>query len=130
MIDEGLSGVEAIADAEEDAVDALWAAARAFLGLGGEGRGQTVTLWIEAHAATTRSPNFQRAREDLVDRGIDIFVRLARRAGWEEPEQRASVIYSALSGAVMRESVKPLDCEAFLRDLAAALGLEAPRRTR
>lgn len=128
VIDEGLSAVEAAAAVCDDPIDALWSAARAFLEMGGTGAGRPVTLWIEAQAATARSPRFQQAREDLVERGIDIFERLARRAGWAEPERGASVMHSALCGAVIRESVQPLDREAFLKDLAHVMGLAGPRR--
>ncbi len=127
VMDEALSRVEAVAEAEADPNQALWCAARAFLELGGVGAGHPVTLWIDAYAATARSASFQREREELLDRGLGIFERIARRARWEDPARRVSVLYSALAGAVMRESVRPLDTDAFLDDLALALDLPAPR---
>ncbi len=126
VIEAGLARVEGAAEAHDDPLDALWAAARAFLGLGGDRVGQVVMLWVEAQAEAARTQRFQRVRRDLAARGRELFVRLARRLRWEEPERRASVFHSALTGAVMRRSAEELEPEAFLYDLASVMGIAPP----
>jgi AcrR family transcriptional regulator len=120
------------ATGETKPVDALWATATAYLQSGSEWHeedqksdtrsSQAPMLWFEFQAESLRTGNLATVRE-LSARGLALFEGLVKAAGVPSPLRAAQVLYSALLGASIRDSLFHRPTYEILAELSAALNL-------
>ena len=122
LVDVFESRIEAAAEAETDPERALSAAMRTFVELGSDRPDKTPLLWFEVQIEAVRSGRFGSASR-RPDRLLGTFTQLVRRAGFSHPEHRASILFSALIGAVVRRSIYDHDLEELLADAMRAMKL-------
>lgn len=122
LVEDYFSRIEASAEAEADPLRAISAAMRTFLELGSDRPGKTPLLWFEVQIEAVRSGRFREASQPP-DRIMRVFTRLAHNAGFSDPERRASILFSALIGALVRRSFYGLDIEELLAEAELAMGL-------
>lgn len=121
---------ERIEQAARDAaspVEALWAAAETYLRFGSDrpdGR-RIPLLWFDYQVTAARHGHTDVARE-LTERAVRLFTELTTAAGVDDPADRASILFSALIGAVVRDSMARRPTDQVLAELAVGLQLPQP----
>jgi AcrR family transcriptional regulator len=123
LIDRYLARVRAAADGETDPVEALWAAARVYLELGSDRPGRVPMLWFEIQVDAGRRGELGTIAE-FTEMAFELFTDLVTATGADRPAQRASALFSALIGTVVRAEIGPIDLDVAIADLAAVSGLD------
>ncbi len=128
-----LQRIAEAAAAETDPVDALWAAAAAYLQQGsewsdpsssgrGDGHRRSPMLWFEYQAESIRVGNTA-VLTRLSAEGAGLFRGLVARTEVTSGDTRADALYSALIGYATRDSLTHRDFRETLEDLAKCLSL-------
>lgn len=124
--------VHGAAASETDPVDALWAAANAYIRHGTEWqdprrppqRERAPMLWFEYQAASLRSGNLDTVRE-ISSTGVAFFESLLEAIGVDDHPSVSSTLYSALLGSAIRDSLFHRDAPDLLGELSATLRIPA-----
>jgi AcrR family transcriptional regulator len=114
--------VEKAAADQTDPVAALWAAVETYLRLGADRPGRVPMLWFEYHVDSIRRGDTATITA-LTDRTQTLLGRLVAATGVADPAARAEVLFSALIGTVVRDTMHHSEVPAVLDDLAVALGM-------
>lgn len=129
------AGVQAAAQREQQPIDALWAAASAYLtgasdwGHAGESRPlhRPATLWFEYQSARALDGDVDLLRE-LSERGADYFKGLLDAAGVPGSGYKSEVFYSALLGAAVRDALHHRPPQDTLGEIAHAMQLPLSKK--
>jgi AcrR family transcriptional regulator len=129
-----LQRISDAAASEHDPIDALWAAAAAYLQQGSEWtepssrrsevHRRSPMLWFEYQAESIRSGSTEILTR-LSAEGGALFRTLVVKAGAKSPEARADTLYSALIGYATRDSLAHHDFRETLKTLADSLDISA-----
>ncbi len=127
--------VREAAEAERQPVDALWAAASAYLtrvsDWGGHGEAPPIhrpaTLWFEYQSARALQNDIELLRE-LSQHGAAYFRKLLETAGVSGSAWKAEVFYSALLGAAVRDALNHRPPEDTLGEIGYAMQLPLSRK--
>ncbi len=122
--------VHQAASRESDPVDALWAAANAYIRHGTEWqdparppqRERAPMLWFEYQAASLRSGHLETVRE-ISSTGSAFFESLLAAVGVENHAALSSTLYSALLGSAIRDSLFHRPAAELLGELSATLNI-------
>ena len=126
LMDEYFTRFQKAAIDASDPINALWGAIEGYLTHGAERPGRAPLLWFDYHVHSLRRGDSTMAAE-LTMRTYEFFAELVAATEVDAPEERARILFSALIGLVVVDSLEPREASQTIADLGASLGLPTPR---